>query len=301
MKHVPIITVIGSYPYDMQNTMLMQTYWDQQIIPSWQPHISEVVNDMVRAGVQLVSDGQTRDPFITIFARGLQGCRIRDRPEVVDKIRYVKPITLSDLKYVRTILPKTTRLLGLLVGPHTFSETVFDSYYNDKEKMAFDAAEALHKEACCIAPFVDMISVDEPHFSTSFPTYASELIDIVVDGINLPLRLHVCGDVSSIVPELLDMPVDVLSHEFKATPTIFDAYEQYPDNNKRFCIGCVRSDNERIESVSDISQHIEKAINVFGNSIEQLSPDCGLRLLHRTVAFEKLRNLTTALEKMMYG
>ncbi len=280
--------------------MLMQSYWDRQMIPSWQPFINEAVNDMVQAGVQLVSDGQTRDPFVTIFARGLQGCRIRDRPEIIDKIGYSHPITLADLQYVRTLLPKTIKLLGLLVGPYTFSETVVDSYYHDKEKLAFDAAKALNQEARTIEPFVDMVSVDEPYFSTSLPTYAAELLGAVTDRITIPLRLHVCGDVSSIVPQLLDMPVDILSHEFKATPKILDAYSQYPDNKKKFCIGCVRSDNETVESVTEISHHIEKAINIFGKQIDQLSPDCGLRLLNRISAFEKLKNLTAAWEKVVY-
>ena len=298
MNQVPTVTVIGSYPVHIQNTTLMQPYWDTQITPSWKPYISEAVNDMVRAGVYLVSDGQTRDPFVTIFARGLQGCRIRDRPDVIDKIQFTHPITLDDLKYVRSIIPEDIKLLGLLVGPHTLSETVSDSYYHNKEKLAFDAAEALHEEACAIEPVVDMISIDEPHFSTSFPSYGIDLIEKVVDGLTIPLRLHACGDVSPVIPQLLDMPVDVLSHEFKATPELFDGFKEYPDSKKKFCIGCVRSDKDAVESVAEISQHIERAIDVFDDNIAQLAPDCGLRWLPQSVAFKKLKNLTTAWEKM---
>lgn len=298
MNSVPIITVIGSYPVNIQNQCLMQTYFETLIQPSWQNYIASAVSEMVDAGVHLVSDGQTRDPFVTIFARGLKGCRIRHRPEVIDTITFTHPITCNDLQYVRSIIPKETQLLGLIVGPHTFSETVSDLYYNDKEKLAFDAAEALAKEAKAIAPYVDMISVDEPYFSTSFPSYAHDLIEIVVSKINIPLRLHVCGDVSNIVSDLLDMPVDILSHEFKATPRLFDCFKEYPDPNKKFCIGCIRSDTDTIETTEDIINHIEKAYDVFGDSITQLSPDCGLRLLPRDIAIEKLKRLRYAWERL---
>ena len=300
MSRAPVITVIGSYPATLPTMRLMQAYWEKQKLPPWESYISEAVNDMVRAGVHLLSDGQTRDPFVNIFVRGLRGCRIRTRPEVIDTITYRHPITLADIQYVRSIIPKHNTLLGLLVGPHTFSETVLDSCYRDKKKLAFDAAEALNQEARAIEPLVDMISIDEPNFATSFPSYATELLTTLTHKLTRPLRLHVCGNVTSIVPHLLDMPVDVLSHEFKATPKIFDAYEEYPDDSKRYCIGCVRSDSDAIESVSEISRHIEKARSVFETKIEQLSPDCGLRLLNRSVAFEKLKNLTSAWEHMYH-
>ncbi|MDG6229150.1 MAG: hypothetical protein QCH96_04220 [Candidatus Thermoplasmatota archaeon] len=298
MRAAPTLTVIGSYPVNIQNQCLMQTYFDTLTQPSWQTYIANAVNEMVDAGIHLISDGQTRDPFVTIFARGLKGCRIRDRPEVIDRITYTHPITCDDLRYVRTIIPKETQLLGLIVGPHTFSETVSDLYYNDKEKLAFDAAEALAKEAKAIAPYVDIISIDEPYFSTSFPPYAKDLIERVVSKIDIPLRLHVCGDVSKITSELLDMPVDILSHEFKATPRLFDCFKEYPEPNKKFCIGCIRSDTDTIETTEDIIMHIEKAYDVFGDSIVQLSPDCGLRLVPKNIAKEKLKQLRYAWEQL---
>lgn len=298
MSHLPTLTVIGSYPVNTQPARIMRSYWKELSTPSWEPYISEAVNNMVSSGIQLVSDGQTRDPFVTIFARGLKGCRIRDRPEVIDMIEHDHPITANDLTFVRSILPKEVKLLGLIVGPYTLSQTVSDKFYNDSEALAFDAAKALHKEALAIEPVVDVISVDEPHFSNSFPSYGKELIKTVVDGLNIPRRLHVCGDVSAIIPELLDMPVDILSHEFKATPKLFDGFKEYPDSKKKFCIGSVRSDVETVESVEEITNHVQKALDVFGTHVEQLSPDCGLRLLSSAVAFEKLKNLRITWENM---
>ncbi|HEY0087797.1 MAG TPA: methionine synthase, partial [Candidatus Lokiarchaeia archaeon] len=112
-------------------------------------------------------------------------------------------------------------------------------------------------------------------------------------------RLHICGDVSGIIPEILDMPVDIISHEFKASPKLFDSFKQY-EVNKDICLGSVRSDNIKIESVDEIINHIKKGINVFGDKINQLAPDCGQRMLPKDVAFQKLKNLVKASD-CVYG
>ena len=43
------------------------------------------------------------------------------------------------------------------------------------------------------------------------PNYGRELIEIVTKDISSPTRLHVCGDVSRIIPKLLELPIDILS------------------------------------------------------------------------------------------
>ena len=93
------------------------------------------------------------------------------------------------------------------------------------------------------------------------------------------------------------MHVDILSHEFKASPQLFDAFKEYSFSQK-ICLGSVRSDDLRVESVEEITKHIISAIDIFGDKIIQISPDCGQRLLPRDVAFQKLKNLSKAGEKI---
>jgi len=290
--------VIGSYPVSVDTMEFMNHYFNQQEIV-WEKYISGAVNDMINAGVDIVSDGQIRDPFIQIFTRKLKGCRIRDRTEIVDKIEYAGQITVEDQKYVRSILPKEKELIGVLTGPYTLCQSCVDLYYNDEKQVAFDFADALRQEAKMLQKHVDMISIDEPFFSNSLPEYGKELLEVVTRDISCPTRLHVCGDVSSIIPELLEMPVDILSHEFKASPHLFDNFKKY-DVSKNICLGAVRSDDLRVESVEEIKNHIQKAQQIFGDKIVQLAPDCGQKLLPSDVAFMKLKNLTKAGEKI-YG
>ena len=288
--------VIGSYPVNIDAMELMKGYFNGREI-SWDKYIEFAVNDMVNAGLDIVSDGQTRDSFIQIFTRKLKGCRIRARTEIIDKVEYNGPITVKDQNYVRCLIPSNTELIGVLTGPYTLSKSCVDLYYNNEKDLAFDFAYALNKEAKTLQKHVDMISIDEPFFSNGMPEYGKELIEITMQDVSCPTRLHVCGDVSDMVPELLEIPVNILSHEFKASPQLFDAFSEY-DIPQNICLGAVRSDDIRIESVKEIMEHIEKAIGLFGERIVQMSPDCGQRLLSRNVAFKKLKNLVAAGENI---
>lgn len=284
--------VIGSYPVVVDNSYLMSGYFDQKPVV-WDDVISSAVDDMVNAGLDFVSDGQTRDPFIQLFTRKISGCRIRDRTEIVGKLRYSGPIIVDDQVFVKQKIPESCGLIGVLTGPWTLTQSCVDLFYNDEEKLAFDFAKVLHEEAKSLEKTVDLISIDEPFFSNVFPDYAKELIETVTDGLSCSTRLHVCGDVSSIASCLVDMPVDILSHEFKLTPKLFDVFKDL-SFDKKICLGSVRSDDTCVESVDEIIQHVNKGINVFDEKIVQISPDCGMRMLPRDVAFQKLKNLSDA-------
>ena len=298
MINKPITTVIGSYPVNVDKQEIMNGYFNQEIV-SWNKCIESAVNDMLKAGIQMISDGQTRDPFVNIFYRKIGGCRIRERPEVFEKISYEGNIIIDDQKLVRGRLPKDRKLIGLLAGPHTLSQSCIDLFYHDEKELAFDFANVLKEEAKVLQKHVDMISIDEPYFSISMPNYAKELIETITNSINCPIRLHACGDVSKIVPNLAELPVDVLSHEFKATPKLFDAFKEH-SFIQNICLGSARSDKPILEPIDDIVSHINKGIDVFGDKISQISPDCGLRLLPRDIAYNKLKNLVTAVERV-YG
>jgi len=72
MKKKVKTTVIGSYPVNVDNMEYMAGYFNQTEL-TWDKYIKNSVNDMVDAGIDIVSDGQTRDPFVNIFARKLKG------------------------------------------------------------------------------------------------------------------------------------------------------------------------------------------------------------------------------------
>jgi 5-methyltetrahydropteroyltriglutamate--homocysteine methyltransferase len=285
--------VVGSYPVNIDSLNLVKNYFNQDERSSWDVYIKKAVSDMLDAGIDIISDGQTRDPFVQLFARKLKGCRVRNRVEVIDKIEYSSSITVDDQRYIRTIVPPEKMIKGVITGPFTLTKSCINLHYNDEKEMALDFAYALKKEAELLDKHVNMISIDEPFFSNEMPDYGKDLINIITENLSCPTILHACGDVSSIIPDLLEIPVNILSHEFKASPQLITNFKDYSFNQK-ICLGSVRSDDLKVESVEEIVSHIKQAINYFGDKIIQVSPDCGQRLLTPECAYNKLKNLVKA-------
>ena len=299
-NHVIETSVIGSYPSQIDTHKIMETYFFQQPEDHWKVVISASVDDMVRSGISIISDGQTRDPFIQLFTRRLKGCRIRARTEIIGNIEYIDPITVSDQKFVRSIIPSNVKIKGVLTGPWTLTRSCVDLFYHDEQKVAFDFAQALSKEAKNLQEYVDVLSIDEPFFSQNMPSFASDLIELITQDIQIPTVLHICGDVSKIIDKIIELPVDILSHEFKASPKLLSGFQQY-SFPQQLCLGSVRSDDFRVEPVDEILGHIRGAYEVFGSKIVHVAPDCGQRLLPRQVAFIKLKNLVKAGEVFNAG
>ena len=291
-------SVIGSYPIQINNFKFIYNYFNGKE-NTWFEYISKAVKDMIKTGIDFISDGQTRDPFINIFTRNIKGCRIRNISEVIDKLEHKKPIILDDILYIKKNLKNEKKLIGVIAGPYTLSESVVNYYYKNKMEMAYDFAEIIKKEINLISPYIDLISIDEPFFSIKFPEYGYELINIITKNIKCPIRLHVCGDVTKIIPDLIELPVDILSHEFKAKPKLFEHFKRY-DISKKICLGSIRSDLIKIESIDEIKKHIRTGNKIFDGNIVQISPDCGLKMLPKYIAFKKIKNLVKAYREV-YG
>lgn len=285
--------VIGSYPRTPNRQHLMKNYFLREDEDPWLQTIHQVVNDMLSVDIDIVADGQTRDPFIHLFARHLDGCRIRDRVEIIDEISFNKPIILSDQKFIKSFLPPSQQLKGVITGPYTLAQSCIDLHYKNEKNLAFAFAHTLLKEVESLQGYIDILGIDEPFFSIKYPEYGKDLIDVITRKVSVPTVLHICGDISDIIPHLMDIKVDILSHEFMARPHLLDALSNY-SFSQSLCIGAVRSDNDRIETVKEIVNHLKKSLTLFGEKIAHISPDCGQRSLPHPIALKKLENLTQA-------
>lgn len=270
------------------------------------------VRAQVEAGVEIISDGQTRESMVNIFASRIAGIRMKGKPVVFSGLRFRGPITLQDQEFALRILKEAHRedesqreagkkpayLKGIITGPHTMSLSVTDNYYRDKRELAFAFAEVLNQEARALQSVVPIIQFDEPFFSVEFPDYAEELIAEAVKGINVPVALHACGDVSEIFPELIELPVSLLDHEFAVNTGLIEVVREY-DFPQMIGFGAVRSDDDRVESIEEIEAALRKAVEYFSAERLMVDPDCGLRHLSPESAFQKLQNLRTARDNVL--
>jgi len=260
------------------------------------------VATQVEAGIDMVSDGQTRTDMIKLFASKIRGIRLKGKPVIIGELGFDSPITLDDQKIVRSLLDADTstkdrKIKGIITGPFTMAMSCVNEHYKDTKEAGFAFAKIINQEAKALEGTVDMIQFDEPFYSVEYPEYAKELITVIRDGLQVPVALHACGDVKDIFADLIEFPVDVLDHEFKGNPHLVDVVGEY-SFSQGIGLGSVRSDSEVVETVQEISDFIGNAVSKFGVEKLMIDPDCGLKHVPLDSAKAKLQNLVEARDQV---
>ena len=98
-------TVIGSYPLKYSDLGA--------------DAIRQAIDDQLQAGIDLVTDGQTRYDMIEYFARAIEGYTYDGKSVITGKIGHGRPDQfVEDLRIARSLAP---RVKGLITGPVNLS------------------------------------------------------------------------------------------------------------------------------------------------------------------------------------
>jgi 5-methyltetrahydropteroyltriglutamate--homocysteine methyltransferase len=258
--------------------------------------VREAVSDQIAAGIDIISDGQVRGDMIRVFTSHLPG--IRDQ-RVIGKVMVPPaPVTLADTRFA---LRKTSHVKGILTGPTTLAHGLHldTPSYRNRGELALDLAHALVPEARALEEAgVTLIQIDEPIFSTGsadLPT-GTEGLAIITAGLRVPVCLHVCGDLSAVIDDLLAMPVNILDMECARSPENADLLSRRDVAGRVFGFGCVDSTSLDVEPVAVIRERIERGLTIFRPDQLLIDPDCGLRMHTRDTAFRKLSNMVRAVQ-----
>lgn len=286
-------TVIGSYPLNYAEL--------------GRDTILRAVEDQLAAGIELVSDGQTRYDMIEYFARIIEGYSFdRGKSSIHGKIgRGKAEVLVEDLALAKSVAP---HVKGIITGPVTlvFSSEIKDHYrgyrneeiYLDTARALLDIAGALEKNGA------EWIQIDEPYFSVGVPMeIARKAIESIATNLRVPVSLHVCGQITTIFRELLDWRgIRMLSHAFMGddNAAILD-FPELGSSDKMLGLGCVNTKETRIEEVSEIEELIRKGMAHLPAGRLAIHPDCGLRGLPREVALEKMKRMSAAFKRVIQG
>jgi 5-methyltetrahydropteroyltriglutamate--homocysteine methyltransferase len=110
--------------------------------------------------------------------------------------------------------------------------------------------------------------------------------------------MHVCGDLSEVIDDLLKIQVSVLDFEFSKNPANIALVSSRELSGRMVGFGCVDSTTDAVDSVQKIKERIEKGVEAFGARALLLDPDCGMRMRTRDAAFAKLKNLAAAAKEV---
>jgi 5-methyltetrahydropteroyltriglutamate--homocysteine methyltransferase len=280
-------TVVGSYPAVKKEGL-------RALLNPLAGAQETAVSDQINAGVDIISDGQVGGDMISIIAGYLPGVKGQ---EITGKISpSQKPITLQGVKYALSRHPKVK---GIITGPTTIAHglKIRTPLYRDRKEVILDLAEALAAEATALEKAgVTILQIDEPILSTGAADLkiAREAIETITSGIRTPTCMHVCGDLGSVIDDILTFPLDILDFEFANNPQNLELLSGKDLKGRKLGYGVVDSASTDVESVDTIQSRIEKGIEVFGPEPLLIDPDCGLRMHSRETAYKKLEHMVRA-------
>ena len=278
------------------------------------------IRDMERAGIDIISDGEVRrESYSNRVATALGGIDTenhgyaKDRsgrdnpvPRVMGKIHRPKPIEVSDVEFLRANTDREIKIT--LPGPFTMTQQAQDDYYGgDQRAMALDYARAVNEEVKdMFAAGADVVQIDEPYMQARAEIareFALEVIAEALKGVEGTTALHMCfgyaaihawqglgkPDAYSFLPELNESDIDQISIEAAQPRIDLAVLEKLPD--KTIILGVIDNDDPEIESPETVAARIRAALNHISPERLILAPDCGMKYMHRDVAFGKLKSM----------
>jgi 5-methyltetrahydropteroyltriglutamate--homocysteine methyltransferase len=273
------------------------------------------IRDMERAGIDIVTDGETRrESYSNRFANALGGVDLEHpgvfvgrnggigpAPRIVGPIRWQGPVEVAEVEFLKRSTERPIKITT--PGPFTLAQQTQDEHYRDERALALDYAEAVrHEVKALFAAGVDVVQLDEPYLEArpeQAREYGIEAINRALEGIEGTSALHLCFGYGYIVKdkpstysfleELNDTAVDQISIE-AAEPGLDPATLSLIPQ-KAVIYGVVSCGEAGVESAETVADRIRSALRYITPERLLPAPDCGMKYLPRDVAFAKLRAL----------
>lgn len=278
------------------------------------------------AGIDIVTEGeQARQHFVHGFLERVEGIDFAHKVEMgIRKDRYkamvpqvVAPLQLKGRVHAdeaRAARAHTTRKLKFtLPGPMTIIDTLADSYYGDRVKMAFAFADLLNAEAKALqADGVDMIQFDEPAFNVFMDEvndWGIEALTRAAAGLTCKTAVHICygygikantdwketlgaewRQYEESFPLLQQSSIDIVSLESHNSRIPIEVIELI--RGKKVMLGAIDVASHEIERPEEVAETLRRALDFVDADNLIASSNCGMAPLPRDVALAKLSALS---------
>jgi 5-methyltetrahydropteroyltriglutamate--homocysteine methyltransferase len=274
------------------------------------------------AGVDIVCDGeQSRQHFVHGFLEFVDGIDFVHKVEMGirgDRYKAMVPVVNGELKLkgrvhqpeARHARAHTKRKLKItLPGPMTISDTVADSHYGDKIKMAMAFAGLLNREARALeADGVDVIQFDEPAFNVFMDEVSGwgiEALHRAIDGLKCTTAVHICYGYG--IKANIDWK-NSLGAEWKQYEDIFPALAKSRINQvsieainsrvplkllslldgKDVLVGVIDVATDKVETPEQVAQVIVDVMKFVPKEKIVACTNCGMAPMRRDIAEAKL-------------
>ena len=289
------------------------------------------------AGIDIVTDGeQARQHFVHGFLEAVDGIDFDKRVEMGirnDRYKAMCPTVVGPLRLRARVHTREARLARAhtrkklkftLPGPMTIVDTIADTHYADRIKLAMAFAGLLNEEARGLAADgVDVIQVDEPAFNVYMDAAAGwgiEALHRAIEGLTCKTAVHICygyGIAANIqwkatlgaewrqyeefFPALARSRIDQVSLECIHSHVPMSVLKLL--DGKDVLIGAIDVANEKIETPEEIAGVIAAAAEYV--PVHRIIPctNCGMAPMRRDIAVAKLQALGAgaALARKRFG
>jgi len=228
----------------------------------------------------------------------------------------------TEAKLLRAHTGRKTKFT--LPGPMTIVDTVADSHYGDRVKMAFAFAELLNQEALALqTDGVDIVQFDEPAFNVymdEVDTWGIAALERAASGLTCTTAVHICYGYG------IQANVDWkrgLGEEWRQYEQIFPAlarssiqqvsleclHSHVPPQlmallkGKDVMVGVIDVASEQVETPEEVADTIGMALQFVPRHQLIACTNCGLAPMNRELAMRKLEALAqgAALARKRYG
>ena len=277
------------------------------------------------AGVDIVTEGeQARQHFVHGFLEKVDGIDFAHKVEMgirKDRYKAMVPQVVAPLKLkgrvhadeARVARAHTTRKLKFtLPGPMTIIDTLADSHYGDRVKMAFAFAELLNEEARALeADGINMIQFDEPAFNVfmdEVPVWGIKALERAAQGLKCETAVHICygygikanvdwkGTLGSewrqyeeIFPAIAESSIQQVAIECRNSKVPLDLLALL--KGKKIQAGVIDVASDTVETAEDVVKVIEAVSKFVPLSDIVATTNSGMAPMRRDIAEAKLMAL----------
>jgi 5-methyltetrahydropteroyltriglutamate--homocysteine methyltransferase len=289
------------------------------------------------AGIDVVTDGeQSRQHFVHGFLEFVEGIDFARKVEIgirADRYKAMVPTVTSALRLTGRVhageaqlaRAHTRRKLKLtLPGPMTIIDTIADTHYGDRVKMAFAFADLLNVEARALAADgVDVIQFDEPAFNVymrEVGEWGIEALHRAIAGVTCTTAVHICygygikanidwkatlgsewRQYEEIFPALAKSRIDQISVECRNSRVPVSLLKLL--DGKDVQVGVIDVASDEIETPEQVAAVIAEATKYVAKDKIIAGTNCGMAPMRWDIAYAKLAALGkgTELARKKFG
>ncbi|MBS0381891.1 MAG: 5-methyltetrahydropteroyltriglutamate--homocysteine S-methyltransferase [Proteobacteria bacterium] len=301
-------TTIGSFPQtpelrkaraDHRAGKLDDTAYDKVIASE----IEHCIRYQEQAGLDVLVHGEAeRNDMVEYFGEQLEGyaftrhgwvqsygSRCVKPPLIYGDVAREKPITVRWSTYAQSLTRKPVK--GMLTGPVTMLQWSFVRDDIPRETVCRQIALALRDEVHDLeAAGIHVIQIDEPAFREGLPlrradwqtclAWAVECFRISAGGVRdtTEIHSHMCySEFNDIIEAVAAMDADVISIECsRSRMELLDAFVRFRYPNG-IGPGVYDIHSPRVPAAAEITELLDKAMQVLQPEQLWVNPDCGLK------------------------